>query len=276
MEIGVITRLKDSEPEMEKVFRKVADFGVHTTQLTAWDMTMLTPQNAEAVRATSRKTGVRVCALWAGYSGPRKWNFIEGPTTLGIVPRAYRAQRVIDLKNGADFAVAIGAPAIVTHAGFLPENMTDPEYLPVRETLRDIAEYCLSRGIGFWFETGQETPVVLLRYIEDIGLENLGINLDPANLLMYGKGNPCDALEVFGKYVRNLHVKDGLPPTDGKGRGREVKPGQGRADFPRLLPRLKELGFDGELVIEREIPEGEEQTRDIQETIQNIQLWWGK
>ncbi|MBR0459238.1 MAG: sugar phosphate isomerase/epimerase [Victivallales bacterium] len=275
MEIGLISSLRSTGKTVMESFQRVADFGLQVTQLTCWDMTTLTPQNAEAVREASQKTGVRVCALWAGYSGPRKWNFTEGPVTLGIVPREYRAQRIQDLKNGADFATAIGTSAIVTHAGFLPENITDEEYIPVRDTLADIAGYCKSRNIGFWFETGQETPVVLLRYIEDIGLDNLGINLDPANLLMYGKGNPCDAVEVFGKYVRNLHVKDGVPPTDGLKLGREVKPGLGRVDFPRLFPRLKELGFDGELVIEREIPEGEEQTRDIQATVQNLKVWWG-
>ncbi len=271
MEIGLMSNLR----AVPNAFQRVADFGLYVTQLACWDMTLLTPQNAEITREASQKTGVRVCAFWAGYSGPRKWNFTEGPTTLGIVPREFRAQRVQDLKNGADFAAAIGAPAIITHTGFLPENITDEEYIPVRDTLAEIAGHCKSLGIGFWFETGQETPVVLLRYIEDIGLDNMGINLDPANLLMYGKGNPCDALEVFGKYVRNLHIKDGLPPTNGLKLGREVKPGLGRVNFPRLLPRLKELGFDGELVIEREIPEGEEQTRDIRETIQNLKIWWG-
>ncbi|NLF93204.1 MAG: sugar phosphate isomerase/epimerase, partial [Oligosphaeraceae bacterium] len=129
-------------------------------------------------------------------------------------------------------------------------------------------------GLGFWFETGQETPIVLLRVIEEIGDDNLGINLDPANLLMYGKGNPLDSLEVFGKYVRNLHVKDGMTPTDGRKLGREVQVGKGMVNFPRLVQRLREIGFDGEFIIEREIAEGEEQQRDILETVANLQQWW--
>jgi sugar phosphate isomerase/epimerase len=91
---------------------------------------------------------------------------------------------------------------------------------------------------------------------------------------MYGKGSPCDAIEVFGKYVRNLHVKDGIPPVDGDKLGKEVQVGKGFVNFPRLLPRLKELGFDGDLIIEREIREGAEQNRDIMETVGNIRNWW--
>ena len=114
----------------------------------------------------------------------------------------------------------------------------------------------------FLFETGQETPVTLLRAINDIGTGNLGINLDTGNLILYGKANPLDALDVFGKYVMDLHVKDGHYPTDGWKLGREVAVGEGKADFPRIIARLKELGYDGALTIEREIS-GDQQIQDI-------------
>jgi sugar phosphate isomerase/epimerase len=112
------------------------------------------------------------------------------------------------------------------------------------------------------FESGQETPVVLLRAIEDIGLLNIGINLDPANLILYGKGNPVDALDVFGGYVRGVHAKDGCYPTSGRYLGEEMPIGQGKVDFPRLLAGLKKLGYTGALTIEREIS-GEQQVKDI-------------
>src|SRR5262249_34214455 len=117
-------------------------------------------------------------------------------------------------------------------------------------------------GCNFLFETGQETPVTLLRTIEDIGLPNVGINLDPANLVLYGKANPVDALDTIGRFVRGVHAKDGLYPTTGGALGLEVPLGQGKVDFPRLLERLLALGYTGALTIEREI-EGDEQTRDI-------------
>ncbi|WP_409343058.1 sugar phosphate isomerase/epimerase family protein [Paenibacillus sp. MBLB4367] len=175
-------------------------------------------------------------------------------------------------KRWVDFAVRIGAPAIITHCGFIPENMTDPAYPAVVEAIREVAEYCDRLGIGFWFETGQETPIVLLRTIERVGTSNLGINLDPANLILYGKGNPIDALDVIGGYVRNVHVKDGFYPTNGNALGREVRTGLGKVNFPLLIRLLKERGFSGELIIEREV-HGEEQERDIRQTVDDLKSW---
>ena len=101
-----------------------------------------------------------------------------------------------------------------------------------------------------------------MRILEDIGTDNLGINLDPANLLMYGKANPVDALDVLGAYVRGVHAKDGEYPTDGRKLGVEKPLGEGRVDFLRPLAKLKALGYDGALTIEREIS-GPQQIEDI-------------
>ena len=113
--------------------------------------------------------------------------------------------------------------------------------------------HCKNNGQFFIFETGQETPVTLLRFIEESGLDNLGINLDPANLILYGKANPVDALTVFGKYVKDVHAKDGNYPTDSKHLGEQKKIGEGSVNFPALIAKLKEIGYDGNLTIEREI-----------------------
>jgi sugar phosphate isomerase/epimerase len=104
----------------------------------------------------------------------------------------------------------------------------------------------------------------MLRLIHEVGTGNLGVNLDPANLIMYGKGNPVDALDVFGQYVRSVHAKDGCYPTDPYHLGKEVKIGQGKVNFPNLIARLNEVGYRGPLIIEREIS-GEQQTKDIKE-----------
>jgi sugar phosphate isomerase/epimerase len=168
------------------------------------------------------------------------------------------------LKQSADFAARVGVPSITTHVGFIPENPTDPHYPPVVAALREIAIYCADRGLGFWFETGQETPITLLRTIHDIGTDNLGINLDPANLLLYGKANPVDALDIFGTYVRGVHAKDGEYPTNGRQLGVEKPLGEGRVNYPALLAKLKALGFSGALTIEREIS-GAQQIEDIKQ-----------
>src|SRR5690348_2612759 len=121
MEIGVINGLRNDG----KCFEHVSQFGLHVCQLSCWDPGMATEAIAENVRKESAAAGVRVCAVWAGLPGPAKWNFTEGPVTLGLVPPQYRPERVEALKRWADFAARLGVPAIITHCGFIPENMTD-------------------------------------------------------------------------------------------------------------------------------------------------------
>ncbi|MEI8079713.1 MAG: sugar phosphate isomerase/epimerase family protein [bacterium] len=268
MDIGVINSLDQGGD----CFAQVRQFGLNVCQLVSWDAAQATPAIAATVVKASQKAKVRVCAMWAGVPGPAKWNFLEGPSTLGLVPPEFRWARLEALKKWADFAAWIKAPAIITHCGFIPENPTDPNYPGVIVAIREVAEYCRGKGLEFWFETGQETPVTLLRTIERVGTGNLGINLDPANLILYGKGNPSDALDVFGKYVRNIHVKDGRYPTNGDQLGQEVTVGTGQVRFPEFMAKLKSLGFTGELIIEREIS-GAQQIKDIRKTVHNLKNW---
>jgi len=257
-DVGVLTSLNENgEP-----FTKAAEYGMKTAQIVNWDMSLLNETVAARVRKNIEDTGVRIAAFWAGFSGRCVWNVMEGPGTIGIVPRDMRAKRVADLKHGADFAKMIGAPAIVTHCGFIPDNPRSAEYIEVLNAIYEVAIYCWNLNLGFWFETGQETPYTLLRAIEDLRLPNIGINLDTANLIIYGNGNPVDAMEMFGQYVRCLHAKDALFPQNGYVHGHEVPIGQGKVDFHSVITKLYERGFEGDIIIEREIS-GEEQARDI-------------
>ena len=259
MEIGVLAMLRD---EFDSI-AAVREQGFGTAQLQNWEMPLYTRRNIERVKQSCLEHQVRLAAFWGGYTGRRVWDPVQGPVTLGLVPEYFRRTRIDELKRGADFAAAIGAPALITHCGFIPESPSYPDYYPTLNAIYEVALHCKQLGIGFWFETGQETPLTLLRTIEDLNLPNLGINLDTANLILYGRGNPVDALDVFGKYVRNLHVKDGLFPNSSKQLGEEVPVGQGKADFDRIIPKLYELGFTGELIIEREIAAGPQQLADI-------------
>lgn len=171
-------------------------------------------------------------------------------------------KRAEEILAGVDFAVKIGCSRVATHVGFLPENVNDPQYGGVVAILRHIVKNCGKKGIHFLFETGQETPVAMLRYIEEVGTGNLGINLDTANLILYGKANTVDAIEVFGKYVRNTHFKDGFYPTTGRELGHECALGDGRANVPGIIAALKNCGYEGPYIIEREIS-GDQQTKDI-------------
>ena len=264
-EIGVIHSLRAEKG----LFDRVRDFGLRVCQLAGWAPDLLTDETAERVRRESKASGVRVTSLWAGWPPPAVWDLVQGPTTLGLVPPEYRAERVACLKRAGDFARRAGLPAIVTHLGFIPENPSDPQFEDVVVAVRDVAQHLKKLGLEFWFETGQETPTTLLRLIQVVGTGNLGINLDPANLILYGKGNPIDSLDVFGSYVRNIHAKDGMYPTDPMRTGKEVKVGQGRVRFPEFVRRLSEIGFKGEFIIEREIS-GEQQSRDIADTVEYL------
>lgn len=247
-------------------FASLRAMGLETCQLVSWRPDLWKPALAGRVRREAQKKKVRITAFWSGWPGPAAWNLVEGPATLGLVPTAYRAQRVEALKLAGAFARELGAPAIVTHLGFIPENPADALFPEVVAAVRHVAQHLQNLGLEFWFETGQETPVTMLRLIQSVGLSNLGINLDPANLILYGRANPIDALDVFGSYVRNVHAKDGLYPTDPMQLGREVKVGEGRVRFPEFVRRLKAIGFTGEFIIEREIS-GAQQRRDIAETV---------
>ena len=259
MKLGVIIPITD---DIDSEFKQVHDLGFPTCQLNGWKPAFFTDDTARQVTAASRKYGVEITAFWCGWEGPAVWDFNDGPLTLGLVPPAFRHDRLKILLKGADFAVKIGVKDLVTHVGFIPENPNDPEYKSLVAVLRYLAAYCRQRGLFFLFETGQETPVTLLRAIEDIGLDNVGVNLDPANLILYGKANPVDALDVIGRYVRGVHAKDGLYPTSGRYLGQETPLGAGKVNLPALVAKLKAVGYDGALTIEREIT-GEQQVKDI-------------
>ena len=254
----------------EERFARAAAQNFHHCQLVSWDPSLWTDEGAEEIRRLCQEYQMQITAFWCGWTGPKQWNFIDGPETLGLVPVAYRAQRMENLLSGAAFAQKIGVQDIVTHMGFISENMSDPNYPGLRAAVASIAKALKRNGQNLLFETGQETPVVLLRLFEDIGTGNLFVNLDPANLVMYGKANPVDALDVIGSYVRGVHAKDGLYPTNGRELGREVKVGSGKVNFPALLRGLKAHGYEGSLTIEREIS-GEQQLIDIRDTQRYLQ-----
>jgi len=261
LKIGVLVGL-EKDPRRE--LAKVRDLGLDSCQLCCWDPQVYSPQVAEAARTAAAELGVEITSLWAGYPGPTHWDFREGPSTIGFVPAQYREMRVAAVLKGADFASWAAIPSVTTHAGFIPENAADPVYGDAVGALRRIAQHCQALGLWFCLETGQETPITLLRVIQDIGTGNVGVNLDPANLLMYGKANPLDALDILGKYVRGVHAKDGEYPTDPMELGVERPLGQGRADIPALVAKLKALGYQGALTIEREIT-GDQQIEDIRQ-----------
>jgi sugar phosphate isomerase/epimerase len=244
--LGVISAANNPEEDL----KIVRDLGFPTCQLSIGNYS---PELASRLSSTLQKYNLKPTTLICMGPGVYKWNFIEGPSTIGLIPRETRAVRVERLKQGIDFCKASGIPAVHAHFGFIPEDPKDILYIEFIETMKPIGEYALNRGIDIYFETGQETPVTLLRAITDIGTGNLFVNYDTANLVMYGKSNPVDGLKVIGQYVRALHAKDGMYPTNPDQLGKEVPIPQGEVDFPAVISMLKQIGFRGSITIEYEL-----------------------
>ncbi|MBE6625866.1 MAG: sugar phosphate isomerase/epimerase [Ruminococcaceae bacterium] len=253
-------------------FKNVIEMDITSCQLCIWDESMLTKEYADQVNEAVAATGIEITTVWAGWDGPCEWNFTDGPATIGLVPPAYRYSRLCALKKASEFARMIGVKKVVTHVGFIPENPDDPNFTGTVAALRDLCRFMSEREQYFLFETGQETPVTMLRTIQAIGMDNVGINFDTANLILYGKANTLDALDVFGQYVMETHIKDGLYPTDGMQLGAETPAGQGKANLPAVIKKLGELGYTGTLTIEREIT-GDQQKKDIAMARDLLKQW---
>ncbi len=256
MRLGIILSIS---PDPEAAIRRVHELGFPTCQVHVGDA-----RDATAAKLRAALDRYQVEATSAVFTGPGRevYDFYHGPETIGFVPRETRAARIAHAKAIADFAQKVGIVAIQGHCGFIPENPNDPVYKEAVDAIREVAAYCKTKGLNLRCETGQETPITLVRAIQDVGTGNVGVNFDAANLILYGKANPVDAVSVLGPYIQGVHAKDGLYPTDAKKLGVETPIGQGAVNWPALVEKLKAVGYVNPLTIEREIS-GPKQTADI-------------
>jgi len=258
LRLGLIIGIgKDPDAAMAKV----RDLGLSTSQVFADEFEM---DLVGRLRQALEKHQIEATSLVVGGPGKEVWDFYQGPLTIGLVPRETRAARIAHIKKASDFAKQCGIQAVQTHCGFIPENPNDPVYKETIAAMKEVVGYCKNNGQNFRYETGQETPITLVRAIQDVGLDNQGVNFDLANLILYDKANPVDAIELLGPYVQGIHAKDGLFPTNPKELGKEVPIGKGKVDFPRIIERLKQLNYQGAVTIEREIS-GPQQVADVRE-----------
>ena len=247
----------------DALVKEVREMGFTTCQIGFEHLSLST---ATLLRQVLDKYGVEANAVSEHNPGRRVFDFYEGPLTVGIIPPATRAVRIQALKLAADVAKLAGIPAIHTHLGFIPEDPNDPIYPQAVAAVKEVASHCKERGLMVLCETGQETPITLVRLIDDVGLGNVFVNLDVANLIMYGKGNPVDAMEVFGDRVRGIHAKDGRFPTSTRELGAETAIGKGKVDFAEVFRQLKRVNYKGSMMIEREVGDAAQRKRDIAES----------
>jgi L-ribulose-5-phosphate 3-epimerase len=275
MSLGLIIRPEEN-PEEE--IAKVRQLGLTNCFLSLDDYIgkFSAAAAAKFKEALEKYELVATCAEVVG-PGRLVWDFLDGPSTIGIVPRETRKERTDALKQTSDFAKMLGIPRVQTHCGFIPENPRDPLYEEAVGAIREVAQHCAANGQEFLMETGQETPTTMARAIQDVNLPNLEVGLDTANLILYGKANPADAVDIIGRHVRSVHAKDGMWPTDPMKLGEEVLIGTGRVDFVQVLGKLHKIGYTGAITIEREIS-GPQQMEDVRKekaylegVIRNIQ-----
>jgi L-ribulose-5-phosphate 3-epimerase len=264
--LGLVIKLEEG---IDIAFKKVHDLNLPTCQVSTYDPRYFSKDVAEKISELCTNYKIQVTTLWAGWPGRVVWDFIDGPDTIGLVPLPIRKERCKIMHDAADFASKLNLKSLTTHIGFVPESPSDPIYPGLVVDIREIADYCEDIGVNFCMETGQETPVTLLRLIEDVGSRNIGINFDPANLIMYGKANPVDALGILHPYIQGVHVKDGCYPINGRELGEEKPLGEGQVNIQLFLSSLIGYGYGGPLTIERETT-GPEQMEDILSAIRYI------
>jgi L-ribulose-5-phosphate 3-epimerase len=199
------------------------------------------------------RTGMELGAIWCGLGDPTIYDLVDGPRTVGLVPEAYREKRLKILEDCAVFCEKHGINRMITHIGFTPENADDPAYPGVVDAIRRTGEIAARHHCDFLMETGEETPITLLRLIEDVDMENVAVNLDIGNLIMYGRGEPLGAIDVLGKHIRGVDAKDATYAVHGRDMGLEKTLGEGIVDFTQIIGKLMDIGYKGDMMIEREI-----------------------
>jgi sugar phosphate isomerase/epimerase len=248
------------------------ELGVPTIQLHAPAQQTRTAENAQRFAHRLQQLGITLTAVFGGFEGE---SYADIPTvvrSVGLVPSETRAARTREMKEIADFARMLGCNVVALHLGFIPHEPAGPLYGEIVDVTRDVCDHCKRNGQNLHLETGQETADGLLAFIHDVGRDNLFINFDPANMILYGTGEPIAALRKVGSYVRSVHCKDAKwAARPGQEWGREVPLGQGDVGFDAFISTLKQLGYTGPLTIEREIPqEPERQKAEINHAIQQL------
>jgi len=239
-----------------------SELQIPTIQLHAPAKATRTQENADKFLARLSELGITLTAVFGGFEGE---SYADIPTvvkTVGLVPPETRADRTAEMKEISDFAKMLGCSVVALHLGFIPHDTNDPIYQEIIDVTRDVCDHCKSNGQTLHLETGQESADGLLQFIGDVQRDNLFVNFDPANMILYGTGEPIEALKKVGKYVRSIHCKDAKwAANPGKEWGQEVPLGDGEVGMENYLRTLDEIGYTGPLTIEREIPQEPERQK---------------
>lgn len=249
------------------------ELGVTTVHLHSPKRESRTADRIAEFRQQLDELGIRVTCVFAGFEGESYADIPTVERTVGLVPQATRQARTAELLEIAEFARELGVDTVGLHLGFVPHGATDDEFAQLVDLVRNVCDACQSAGQAVHLETGQEPADVLEQFLMAVDRQNLFINFDPANMILYGCGEPLPAVKQLGRWVRSVHCKDALwSDQPGETWGAETPLGEGAVDFGKFLDVLDSIGYTGPLTIEREIPqERQRQKTEIGRAIDLLQ-----
>lgn len=248
----------------------IRQLSVPTIQLHAPLPESRNPDTADRLKDQLAEMNVQLTAVFGGFEGESYADIPTVERTVGLVPEATRQSRLVEMMEISDFARRLDCNVVALHLGFVPHDAGDARYAGIVEVTRQLCDHCQNNGQALHLETGQESADGLIAFIDAVQRDNLFVNFDPANMILYGIGEPIPALRQLGSRVRSCHCKDGTwSDQPGKTWGQEVPLGAGDVDIRRYLQTLDEIGYTGPLTIEREIPQDpERQKQEIGAAVQ--------
>jgi sugar phosphate isomerase/epimerase len=249
LEIGVFYWISS---DAARTVREIKALGAEVCQLAVVGEQHLSPQLAADYRRELALAGLRVVTVFAAYEGESYADIPTVQRTVGFVPRATRAERERRTREVIEFGAAVGAPSFACHVGYVPEERIDPDYEVVRDIVRRIADFAASYGMTFCLETGQEPAPLLFEFLRDTDRSNVKINFDPANMVLYGSGEPIAAFQLLRRQVLSIHGKDGDLPDPGRpgSLGTERPLGAGSVNIPQFMRAVRESGYAGTINVE--------------------------
>jgi sugar phosphate isomerase/epimerase len=248
-----------SVPELKRL---MDGLGVDVVQIACGDPHHASWDEGDAMPQTARAAAFRMSGTMLGFPGEDYTTPQTIQKTGGFGDPATRPQRLERFRWALDRTAALGLSDIMLHAGFLPEPGT-PDRKPFLDTLTRVSELAAAKKITVAFETGQETADLLRRTLDDLRCPNLKVNFDPANMILYDKGDPLRAVEILGPDIRSVHVKDANRTRVPGTWGAEVPLGEGQVNIREFVKRLQKVGYHGPLCIEREVGNQAQRITDI-------------
>ena len=247
-------------PNPQALVEKILDTGIRRVQL-ALDPLRESPEIWGGTEAIFRENKVEIVSGMFGCLGEDYSTLETIRTTGGIAPDATWAANLKNIHAVAGLANRLELQLVTFHAGFLPHEKSDPSFLKMLDRLRMVADIFATQNISVGLETGQETAVALAALLTELKRPNVGVNFDPANMILYGKGNPVEALLILSPWLQQVHLKDATGTKVPGTWGTEVAVGSGEVNWPDFFTTLSKLNFTGNLIIEREA--GEQRVKDI-------------